>query len=93
MIDEAELKHRILETDKTFQTDGWEYVEAEWYAEREKIISLGKKAIEGGQVERAAYFFANLSGFDRALNVPRVFKQRYKEFMTTPKDDKEIENA
>ena len=91
MIDESELKHRTNEADITFQTDGWKYIEAEWFVEREKIISLGKKAVEEGRTEQAAYLMAELTGFDRALKVPQVFKIRFEEFLSAEKERKEPE--
>lgn len=80
-MDENELKHRSLETDKTFQTDGYKYLESEWFIERERIISLGKDAVEKRDVQNAAFFMAELAGFDKALKVPQVFKRHHQNFL------------
>ena len=80
-MNNEELKTRVSAVNKMFLNDGWGYIEAEWFLEREKIIGLGKKAVEEGKTEAAAYAMAALSGFDRALRVPSKYKELLKEFI------------
>lgn len=96
MIDENELKHRCSKVDETIRTNGFGYIEAEWFAEREKIITLGKKAVEEGKTEAAAYIMAELAGFDKALKVPAIFSMKFEELLESEKakrNEKEQANA
>ena len=92
-MDDLELKHRVNEVAKIFKADGWAFIESEWILEREKIINTGKKAVEDGATEKAAYLMAELAGFDRALRVPHVFKQRFEELCEPKEKQEEFQNA
>jgi len=55
-MNNEELKTRVSAVNKMFLNDGWGYIEAEWFLEREKIIGLGKKAVEEGKTEDEIFF-------------------------------------
>ena len=95
-MNEENLRVRARIVSKLYESEGWCYIEAEWFLEREKIIGLIKKAVEDGKTEAAAYAGAELAGFDRALKVPSRYRELYRELEEESMKDgkaKEEENA
>lgn len=86
-----ELKTILLSLARLFEQDGWKRLEAEWLLEREKIIALGKKHVEDGKTEAAAYAMSELCGFDRAFAVPGKFKHMIEQAILESKQEEGID--
>lgn len=72
---EIEEKSVAYEIKKTMETEGWKYLVANWYAEREKIIAEGKKS---RTEEKRVQMWSALEAYDRAVLMAEKMSRSHK---------------
>lgn len=96
MTTEAEIKHRCQVMVDMFESDAFQYFEAELMLENVKVTKKGEAAVVEGKTEAAAYAMAELVALNKFYTVREGIRTRHQSFLEAEReqrDDKERTNA
>lgn len=96
MTQEAELRYRCQKMADMFNSEAFQFFEAEFLLEITKATKKGKEAVDSGKTEAAAYAMAQIVALDRFFIVKEAIFSRFNSFIDSEKakqDEKEMLNA